>query len=230
MDSTEATPRRGRPGYDQSSMLEVIVQVFTDHGYDASSLGMISTRLGLSKSAVYHHFASKAEMLEIALERALGALEQVFDEAERGGNGAGAAGAGVAGAGVAGAGVAGAGSDAVGQIREIVRAAVLVACEQQPYLILLLRLHGNSDVELRALERRRALTARLRAIFERARNEGALRDDLDPGLAARFTFGLVNSLVEWYRPDGPETPEALAEAVLSYVRSGLRVNEVADFR
>ncbi|MFD5598742.1 TetR family transcriptional regulator [Leucobacter sp. NPDC058333] len=218
MDSTEATPRRGRPGYDQSSMLEVIVQVFTDHGYDASSLGMISTRLGLSKSAVYHHFASKAEMLEIALERALGALEQVFDEAERGGNGAGAAGA------------AGAGSDAVGQIREIVRAAVLVACEQQPYLILLLRLHGNSDVELRALERRRALTARLRAIFERARNEGALRDDLDPGLAARFTFGLVNSLVEWYRPDGPETPEALAEAVLSYVRSGLRVNEVADFR
>lgn len=220
MDSTEATPRRGRPGYDQSSMLEVIVQVFTDHGYDASSLGMISTRLGLSKSAVYHHFASKAEMLEIALERALGALEQVFDEAERGGNGAGAAGAGAAGAG----------SDAVGQIREIVRAAVLVACEQQPYLILLLRLHGNSDVELRALERRRALTARLRAIFERARNEGALRDDLDPGLAARFTFGLVNSLVEWYRPDGPETPEALAEAVLSYVRSGLRVNEVADFR
>ena len=110
------------------------------------------------------------------------------------------------------------------------RAAVLVACEQQPYLILLLRLHGNSDVELRALERRRALTARLRAIFERARSEGALRDDLDPGLAARFTFGLVNSLVEWYRPDGPETPDALADAVLAYVRSGLRVNEVADFR
>ncbi|KTR85616.1 TetR/AcrR family transcriptional regulator [Leucobacter chromiiresistens] len=212
MESSDAAPRRGRPGYDQSSMLEVIVEVFTDHGYDASSLGMIANRLGLSKSAVYHHFASKAEMLEIALERALGALERVFDEAEA-----------EAQAGSAPGG-------AVGQIREIVRAAVLVACAQQPYLILLLRLHGNSEVELRALERRRALTARLRAIFERARSEGALRDDLDPGLAARFTFGLVNSLVEWYRPDGPETPEALADAVLAYVRSGLRVNEVADFR
>ncbi|MEJ6488797.1 TetR/AcrR family transcriptional regulator [Leucobacter sp. USCH14] len=207
MSNSDAAPRRGRPGYDQGSMLEVIVQVFTDHGYDASSLGMIASRLGLSKSAVYHHFASKAEMLEIALERALGALERVFDEAE-----------------------ADAQAGAVGQITDIVRAAVLVACEQQPYLILLLRLHGNSEVELRALERRRALTARLRAIFERARSEGALRDDLDPGLAARFTFGLVNSLVEWYRPDGPETPDALADAVLAYVRSGLRVNEVADFR
>ncbi len=206
MESSIEAPRRGRPGHDQNSMLEVIVQVFTDHGYDASSLGMIASRLGLSKSAVYHHFASKAEMLEIALERALGELERVFDDAEA------------------------QGGDAVARIRYIVREAVLVACAQQPYLILLLRLHGNSEVELRALERRRVLTARLRETFRAARAEGSLRDDLDPGLAARFTFGLVNSLVEWYRPDGPTPPQALAEAVLSYVRSGLRVNETTDFR
>ena len=206
MESSIEAPRRGRPGHDQSSMLEVIVQVFTDHGYDASSLGMIANRLGLSKSAVYHHFSSKAEMLEIALERALGALEQVFDDAEA------------------------QEGDAVARIRFIVRAAVLVACEQQQYLTLLLRLHGNSEVELRALERRRVLTARLRTTFEEARAEGSLRDDLDPGLAARFTFGLVNSLVEWYRPDGPNSPQALADGVLSYVRSGLRVNETTDFR
>lgn len=206
MESSIEPPRRGRPGHDQNSMLEVIVEVFTDHGYDASSLGMIATRLGLSKSAVYHHFASKAEMLEIALERALGELERVFDEAEA------------------------QEGDAVARIRYIVREAVLVACEQQQYLTLLLRLHGNSEVELRALERRRVLTARLRKTFEEARAEGSLRDDLDPGLAARFTFGLVNSLVEWYRPDGPNSPQALADGVLSYVRSGLRVNETTDFR
>lgn len=206
MESSIEPPRRGRPGHDQNSMLEVIVEVFTDHGYDASSLGMIATRLGLSKSAVYHHFASKAEMLEIALERALGELERVFDDAEA------------------------QEGDAVARIRYIVREAVLVACEQQQYLTLLLRLHGNSEVELRALERRRVLTARLRKTFEEARAEGSLRDDLDPGLAARFTFGLVNSLVEWYRPDGPNSPQALADGVLSYVRSGLRVNETTDFR
>lgn len=204
--SERSTAKRGRPGYDQNSMLEVIVQLFMDRGYDASSLDMIAKRLGLSKSAVYHHFSSKSEMLEIALERALGELERVFDdaEAEEG--------------------------DAVLQIRRIVREAVLVACERQQYLVLLLRLHGNSEVELRALERRRALTARLGTIFERAKAEEHLRDDIDPRLAARLTFGLVNSLVEWYRPDGPDEPEALADTVLSYVRSGLRVNERRDFR
>ena len=103
MESSIEPPRRGRPGHDQNSMLEVIVEVFTDHGYDASSLGMIATRLGLSKSAVYHHFASKAEMLEIALERALGELERVFDDAEA------------------------QEGDAVARIRYIVREAVLVA-------------------------------------------------------------------------------------------------------
>ncbi|QIK63524.1 TetR/AcrR family transcriptional regulator [Leucobacter viscericola] len=206
LESTAVTPRRGRPGHDRNSMLEVIVQVFNDHGYDASSLGMIADRLGLSKSAVYHHFASKAEMLEIALERVLGELERVFDEAEA------------------------QTGDAVLQIRHVVLEAVQVACVQQQYLTLLLRLHGNSDVELRALERRRLLTARLRKMFDAARAEGSLRDDMDPGLAARFTFGLVNSLVEWYRPDGPDTPEELATAVLGYVRTGLRVNETRDFR
>lgn len=201
-----AASRRGRPGYDQNSMLEIIVQLFMDRGYDASSLDMIAKRLGLSKSAVYHHFSSKAEMLEIALERALGELERVFDEAEA------------------------EETDAVLRIRRIVREAVLVACERRQYLTLLLRLHGNSEVELRALARRRALTARLSRVFEAARAEGSVRDDVAPAIAARLTFGLVNSLVEWYRPDGPETPDQLADTVLKYVRTGLRVNEERDFR
>lgn len=204
--TSSPTPRRGRPGHDQESMLAVIVEVFTDHGYDASSLEMISRRLGLSKSAVYHHFSSKAEMLELALDQVLGALEQVFESAEA----------------KEGA--------AVARIRYIVRAAVMVACEQRAGLVLLLRLHGNSEVERQAMERRRILTASLSKTFEAAQAEGNLRDDLDPGLAARFTFGLVNSLVEWHQPDGPITPDVLADTVLAFVRSGLRVNETHDFR
>ena len=49
-------------------------------------------------------------------------------------------------------------------------------------------------------------------------------------LAARFTFGLVNSLVEWYHPGGPIEPDELADAVLAYVRTGLRMSETGDFR
>ncbi|KIP51366.1 TetR/AcrR family transcriptional regulator [Leucobacter komagatae] len=198
---TAPAVRRGRPGHDQNSMLEVIVGVFVDRGYDAASLDTIAKRLGLSKSAVYHHFTSKAEMLEIALERVLGELERVFDSA------------------------AAVDIPAIERIGRIVREAVVVACERQQYLVLLLRLHGNSEIELTAMARRRELTRRLSLEFEAARAAGGMRDDIDPAIAARLTFGLVNSLVEWYRPDGQEEPEALAETVLSYVRSGMRASE-----
>jgi AcrR family transcriptional regulator len=187
-------------------MLEVIVAAFNDHGYDATSLGIIAQRLGLSKSAVYHHFASKEEMLELALEKALGELQAVFEAPE-------------------------ANEGPVDlRIRFVLRGAVTVACEQLPYLTLLLRLRGNTDVQRRAMERRRELDHRLRRLFELAREEGSLRDDMDPGVAERLTFGLVNSIVEWYRPDGPMNPDQLADAVVAFVRSGLRVSETRDFR
>ena len=179
-------------------MLEVIVSVFNDHGYEAATLELIAKRLGLSKSAVYHHFDSKSAMLELALDRVLGALEAVFDAPE-----------------------ANEGS-ALLRTRFVVRAAVRVACEQHRYLTLLLRLRGNSEAELRAMERRRAVDARLRRIFEDSLAEGTLRVDIDPGLAERFTFGLINSIVEWYRPEGGLRPEQIADAVILFMRGGLR--------
>lgn len=185
-------------------MLDTIIEVFTIHGYDAASMEMLARRLGVSKSALYHHFVSKEEMLELALERALGPLEKIFDDASDG--------------------------SAAERIHRVIREAVVLASEEQSALTLLLRVHGNTDVERRAVQRRRKLTARLHELFEGSASEGTLRNDLDPWLAARFTFGLINSLVEWYRPKGPMSPDELADSVLAYVRTGLRMSETDDFR
>jgi len=190
--------RRGRPGYDRDSMLEVVVEAFNERGYDATSLGVLADRLGLSKSAIYHHFVSKEQMLEVALAKALDALEAVFDapEATTG--------------------------PVVSRIRHVLRGAVLVLCERKPYVTLLLRLRGNTPIEVEAMRRRRAIDAKMRALFEASREEGTLRADMDPRIAERLTFGMVNSIVEWYRPDGPVSAEELAESVLQLVRTGLR--------
>ena len=58
-DDAAPAPRRGRPGYDRETLLAVCVEVFNRHGYDATSMGTLSTHLGISKSAIYHHVASK---------------------------------------------------------------------------------------------------------------------------------------------------------------------------
>src|SRR5262245_30753251 len=76
-----ATPvRRGRPGYDRAQVLEVAVALFNEQGYDASSVADLAARLGLTKSALYHHFDSKEQLLALALDDALTSLEGVLDE------------------------------------------------------------------------------------------------------------------------------------------------------
>ncbi|ROR65445.1 TetR/AcrR family transcriptional regulator [Agrococcus jenensis] len=198
MTATAEPARRGRPGYDRDSMLEVVVAAFNERGYDATSLGVIAERLGLSKSAIYHHFASKEQMLEVALAQALDALEAVFDAPEA------------------------TSGPVVDRIRYVVRSAVLVLCERKPFVTLLLRLRGNTPIELEAMRRRREIDRKLRLLFEASRDEGTLRPDMDPRIAERLTFGMVNSIAEWYRPGGSITPEQLADSVLELVRTGLR--------
>src|SRR5699024_12575038 len=85
--TTTPTPtqpaRRGRPGYDRQTLVDMCVKVFNRHGYEATSMGMLATELGISKSAIYHHVKTKEEILQDALDDALDGLEAVMEEAEQ---------------------------------------------------------------------------------------------------------------------------------------------------
>jgi hypothetical protein len=87
---------------------------------------------------------------------------------------------------------------------------------------LLLRVRGNSDVERAALERRRELDRILSGLVRAAEREGSVRSDVDPAVISRLLFGTVNSLTEWYRPDGALSPDDLADALMATTFDGLR--------
>src|SRR5690606_3950746 len=55
---------RGRPGYDGDSLMEVAVAVFNERGYDGTGMEELSRRLGITKSAIYHHVSGKEELLD----------------------------------------------------------------------------------------------------------------------------------------------------------------------
>jgi AcrR family transcriptional regulator len=198
--SAEATaePRRGRPGYDRRGVLEVSVRAFNEFGFDATSIAMLAERLGLSKSAVYHHFPSKDHLLEAALDEALGGLEGVLAQpgATTG--------------------------TAAERLVFVLDGAVHVLVERLPYVTLLLRLRGNTSVERAALERRREFDRAVTALVTAARDAGELRSDIDPRIAERLLFGMINSIVEWYRPEGPEDASRLAADVVAVAFDGLR--------
>jgi AcrR family transcriptional regulator len=195
-----ATPaqRAGRPGHDQQSVLTIAVETFNEFGYEATSMGTLAERLGTSKSAIYHHFPSKEEVLNRALDFALGGLEAILEDPR-------------AQAGTADA-----------RLRFVVGQAVRVLCERLPYVTLLLRLRGNTAIERQALDRRRAFNAAMAGLVESASSDGTLRIDVDARTITRLLFGMINSIVDWYRPGGPMTPAQLAQDVLAVAFDGIR--------
>lgn len=197
-DRGEGQLRRGRPGHDQQAVVRRAVQVFNDQGYDATSMGDLARALGLSKSAIYHHVPSKSHLLQAALEQALDGLTAALVEAESQSE-----------------------ASAYDRLRRAVRGSVRVLVAHQPAVTLLLRVRGNSDVELDALRRRRDIDHRLATLVRAAAEEGTLRADVDPELASRLVFGMVNSLVEWYHPDGPLGADELADALTAVAFEGL---------
>lgn len=197
--ASAAPPRRGRPGHDQAAVLRTAIELFIRQGYDATSMADLAAALGLSKSSLYHHVPSKERLLELALHEALDELSAVVDAATA--------------------------HDAAGssydRLREVVEDGVRLLVAHQPAVTLLLRVHGNTEVERAALERRRRVDARLAGLVRAAAAEGALRSDLDPELVSRLLFGMVNSLVEWYDAAGPVGVDELAAAVVATALDGL---------
>ena len=197
-DPAPVPSRRGRPGYDQQTVLRRAVDLFNRQGYDATSMSDLAAELGLSKSALYHHVTSKTSLLEQALDEALGALERALDAASDD-----------------------PGSSAYERLRTAVRDSVTVLVGHLPSVTLLLRVRGNGAVEVEALRRRRAVDERLAELVREAVREGSVRGDLPPELTSRLLFGTVNSLAEWVRPEGRYDAETLADAVSRLVFEGL---------
>ena len=188
---------RGRPGYDLASVLAVAVAVFNERGFDGTSMEDLSQRLGVTKSAIYHHVAGKDALLGLALDHALDGLEQIAAE------------------------VRALDAPAVQRLHRLVHGSVEVLVDRLPFVTLLLHVRGNTDVERAALARRRRLDRLAGDLVADAMAAGDVRADLDPTTTARLLFGMINSIVEWYRPQRPSDGRSLADVVTTMAFSGI---------
>ncbi|WP_228976121.1 TetR/AcrR family transcriptional regulator [Streptomyces sp. DH12] len=189
-----------RDTYTPETLLSVAVRVFNERGYDGTSMEHLSKAAGISKSSIYHHVTGKEELLRRAVSRALDGLFAVLDEepATRG--------------------------RAVERVEYVTRRTVEVLMDELPYVTLLLRVRGNTRTERWALERRREFDHRVADLMKAAAGEGDLRSDVDIKTATRLLFGMVNSMVEWYRPlpgDGADRQQ-VTDTVVRLAFDGLR--------
>jgi AcrR family transcriptional regulator len=194
-----ATTRR--PPYDATTLLEVAVTVFNERGYDGTSMEDLARAAGITKSSFYHHVDGKSALLAAACDRALDALFAIRDEP------------------------ASTTGRAIDRFEHVLMRTMQTLIAELPYATLLLRVRGNTPVEQAALERRREFDHFTADLLTQAMADGDLPADIEPGLATRLAFGMVNSISEWYRPgiaspDG--SPDAVANATVRLIMRGLR--------
>ncbi len=200
-EPARAVSRGGRTAsrtpYTQAQLVEIAAGVFNERGYDATSMEDLSRAAGITKSSFYHHVEGKEALLRAALERALDGLFGVLDDR------------------------AATEGRPLERLRHIVRRQVEVLAHELPYVTLLLRLRGNTETERWALERRRAFDRAVADLVGEAVTAGELGAELDPVAASRLLSGIVNSLIEWYRPGRIEVV-ALQDLVERFAFDGLR--------
>jgi AcrR family transcriptional regulator len=193
-----------RDTYTPDSLLTVAVRVFNERGYDGTSMEHLSKAAGISKSSIYHHVRGKEELLRRAITRALDGLFGTLEEpGAREGR-------------------------AVDRLEYVTRRTTEVLMAELPYVTLLLRVRGNTETERWAMARRREFDQRVAELLKQAAADGELRQDVDVRLATRLLFGMINSIVEWYRPlragrDGHASSDEVADAVVRTAFAGLRV-------
>ena len=115
----------------------------------------LSRHLGISKSAIYHHVTSKDELLGLALNRALDALDRVVQDSRA------------------------LPSGPRDQLEHLLRASVDVLFAERPYVALLLRVRGNTEVERAAMTRRREFDTYVAGLVQEAAEAGLVAPEID---------------------------------------------------
>ena len=80
-ETTERTDGRSRRG-TRARIQAVAVEMFTEHGYEKTSLREIAEALGVTKAALYYHFKSKEDIVRSLVEDYFGRIDALVSWGE----------------------------------------------------------------------------------------------------------------------------------------------------
>ncbi len=183
---------------NREHILEAAAQIFSQKGYHATSMQDIANAVALKKASLYHHITSKQEILLAILDQALDLLTGQIGEAVNGD------------------------ASAPERLRLAMRAYLrTLASHRQLAAVLLLEYRSLSPpLYQRHVQRRDRFEQLWRGLLEEGVTRGEFRCP-DPAQAARALLGMMNWTITWYRPDGPSTPEEIADQYVDLLLNGL---------
>ncbi|CQD23203.1 TetR/AcrR family transcriptional regulator [Mycolicibacterium farcinogenes] len=75
-------PAPDASGTTRQKLIDAAIELFRRHSVAGTSLQMISDELGLTKSAIYHHFRTRDELLSAIMEPVISELAELVETAE----------------------------------------------------------------------------------------------------------------------------------------------------
>ena len=196
-------PVSGKPENQVSRSRQDVVaaagRLFSTRGYHGTSMRDLARELGLIGSSLYSHIDSKADLLVEVVERGEVLFQESADKAM---------------------GVTG---DGLTRLRALVGGHVDVVLDHPDEVRTFLYEANALDQSHRTkvLAVRNRYEQAFRAVLRAGAEDGSLRPDLDPSLAAIILLSILNALERWYSPNGRLSREELVREILAFGLEGI---------
>lgn len=182
----------------RDDILDAAAQVFRQKGFHGASMSDIAEALNVQKASLYHHVASKQEILLAVLERALGMLTNHI------------------------ASIASQSIPADEKLRLMIRGYLGVLADHADLTSVLLFEHRSLDKKSHA--RHVPLRDNFEKLWRDVLDEGVAKKTFalsDTGLATRAIMGTLNWTLTWYHPNGPKSIEQIADEYSDFILKGM---------
>jgi AcrR family transcriptional regulator len=177
-----------------SPVLTAAIAAFAEHGYHGATVRDIAARAGLSVPGMYHHYASKQEMLRALVEQSMADILSRSRDALR------------------------TSPDApVSRFSALVRTVVMFMAEHRELAVLQAESrYLEPDNWLRYVALRDEQESLVTAEVGAGRRAGDFLTTETAQDATRAVLTLCLGIPGWYRPDGPLTPKELADQYVGF--------------
>jgi len=179
-------------------VVEVALKLFLERGFDNTPMSLLAKRLGLTKAGIYHHFASKEDLLflvhKTAMERG---LKPVFEAAARE-------------------------TDPERRLRAFLHEHARMLALDPTAMLLIREARRLSPKHLQDIKKtwRRGFDVVRDAVSELQR-QGRCRADVEATFAAFAGIGMASWIAYWFDPARPQSAETVAKTMTDIFIGGL---------
>lgn len=182
----------------REDILEAASQIFSQKGFQATSMQDIAEAVNIQKGSLYHHYSSKQAILSAVLDRAIKTLSDHMQE------------------------VITRPLPPEEKLRQCIGEYLLVLLKHRNLTAVLLLEHRSLEADLQShhIMARDRYERQWRDLVEAGMAAGAFSPG-DAGLVTRSLMGMMNWSITWYRKDGRYSIDEIAAQIAELFLNGL---------